>query len=110
MYTKTSYGTWANHGDSFNVSVEATILDAINGGDGDWQKRMENTGALGRVASDYRDAINEALPEGVSLAGDDFYGPWYEADYTWDGELDIAAIVKGIDLTAIIKRHDVGKA
>jgi hypothetical protein len=110
MTTTTDYGTWCNHGDRYNTTVEATVLDAINGGDADWRERVETTGALGRIVSDYRDAINAALPTGVTLAGDQFYGPYYEADYTWDGDLDIASIIQGIDLAAIIDKHDPDNA
>ncbi|MFE9382408.1 hypothetical protein ACFYMO_04090 [Streptomyces sp. NPDC007025] len=110
MTTTTGYGTWCNHGDRFNVSVEASILDAINGGDSEWQQRMETSGALDRIASDYRDAIDNALPEGVHLAGNDFLGPFYPADYTWEGELNISEIIEDIDLFAIIQRHDVDNA
>ncbi|MFJ4902941.1 hypothetical protein [Streptomyces sp. NPDC088727] len=110
MTTTTSYGTWCNHGDKDNNTMTATILDAINGGDSDWQKRMESSGALERIEDDYRDAINEALPDGVSLVGSDFYGPAYEADYSWgDADApDMKEIIQGIDLQKIIERHDVG--
>ncbi|MGP3979451.1 hypothetical protein ACTWQF_36680 [Streptomyces sp. 8N114] len=110
MNITTDYGSWVNHGDHLNVSVEATVLDAINGGDSEWQERMEIAGALDRIASDYRKAINEALPEGVHLVGNDFIGPYYEADHVWTGELDIAAVIEDVDLFAIIERHDVDHA
>lgn len=107
MITMTDYGSWTNHGDRSNESVEATIRDAINGGDNEWLERMETSGALDRIASDYRDAIEAALPDNVNLAGNDFIGPYYEADCDWDGELDIAALIEEIDLQAIVERHDV---
>lgn len=107
MVTTTSYGTWVNHGDDSNATVEASIADAINGGDKDWRERMESSGAMDDIARDWREAINEALPEGVTLAGNDFYGPAYDADASWEGELKIADVIKGIDLGAIIERHDI---
>lgn len=106
MTTNTSFGTWVNHGDNHNVTVEATIADYLSGGDTDWRERVENTGAFDRMATDYRDAINKALPASVSLCGNEFYGPYYEADYDWTGELDIAEIIEGVDLGAIVERHD----
>ncbi|MFD8654962.1 hypothetical protein [Streptomyces mirabilis] len=107
MTTTRGYGSWANHGDSHNVSVEATIADAVSGGDQEWRERMEDSGAFARVARDYRTAINEALPDGVCLLRNDFQGPAYEDDYTWEGDLDIHAVVEGVDLQGIINRHDV---
>jgi len=109
MNITTSYGTWVNHGDSYNVSVEASIADAISGGDRDWRERMETSGALDRIASDYRDAIDNALPEGISIAGDEFIGLHHtDPDYTDEiGDFDIAEAIKDIDLFAIIQKHDV---
>lgn len=105
-YTTTEFGTWANHGDKYNVSVEASVADAVSGGEADWRERLEASGAFAQIVAEYRDAINAALPDRVSLAGNDFYGPYYEDDHTWDGELDIAGIVQGIDLDEIVERND----
>lgn len=109
MNVTTSYGTWVNHGDSSNVSVEASIADAINGGDSDWRERMETSGALDRIAADYRDAIDDALPEGISIAGNDFIGLHHTDPHYTDaiGDFDISAAVQGVDLWKIIEKHDV---
>lgn len=109
MYVTTGYGTWVNYGDQYNVSVEGTILTAINGGDTDWQERMEASGALARIASDYRDAIDDALPAGISISGDDFIGVHHtDPNYTEEvAEFDIAEAIRDIDLNEIIKKHDV---
>ncbi|MFJ1647960.1 hypothetical protein [Streptomyces sp. NPDC088258] len=109
MNVTTSYGTWCNHGDSTNVSVEATIADAINGGDSEWRDRMETSGALERVASDYRDAIDNALPDGISIAGNEFIGLHRtDPDYTDEiGDFDISEAIQGVDLFAIVQKHDV---
>ncbi|MGW3956235.1 hypothetical protein ACWEKM_36235 [Streptomyces sp. NPDC004752] len=106
----TSYGTWCNHGDRTNTSVEATVTDYIGGADAEWVERVESTGAFERMADDYRGAINEALPDGVSLCGDEFYGPYHDEDCSWDGELDIKDLIEGIDLGAIVARHDPDNA
>jgi hypothetical protein len=49
----------------------------------------------------------------VSLQGDEFYGPAYPDEDEWqgyplddEGELDIAAIVAGIDFWAIVEQFD----
>ena len=46
MITNTDYGTWVNHGDQYNVSVEATLTDYLNGGDSEWCERVEASGAF----------------------------------------------------------------
>ncbi|MFH8483022.1 hypothetical protein [Streptomyces sp. NPDC018055] len=109
MTTTRKYGTWNNHGDEWNLTVGSSIVTALNGAPSDWQERMDSSGALDRIKSDYRDAINDALPDGVSLSGNEFIGPAYAEDYTWEGELDISATVKGVDLWKIIERHDVDR-
>lgn len=117
MTTTTSYGTWNNHGDRSNLTVEATVTDFINGGDSEWRERCEKSGAFDAMVDDYRQAIADALPDGVSIAGNDFYGPYYAADKDFDGypvdedgDLDIAAIIADIDLGEIVDRHDPDNA
>ncbi|MGW1436791.1 hypothetical protein ACWD7M_16270 [Streptomyces griseus] len=110
MTTTKNYGTWNNHGDEWNLTVGDSIATALNSAPDDWRERLVTSGALDRIKTDYDAAINEALPDGVSLNGSEFYGPAYREDYTWEGELDIAAIVKGVDLWEIVKRHDVDMA
>lgn len=99
----TFLGSWLTFGDTINTTVGATVLDAISGGDIDWRERVGKTGSLARMVDEYRQAINEALPPGFSLFGDDFYGPYYQDTY---GREDIKEIVQGVDLDAIINRHD----
>lgn len=113
MATTTSYGTWVNHGDRGNLTVEATVTDAVNGGDSDWRDRLETTGAFGRIVADYRDAIQAALPQGVFLTGNEFIGPWRPEEGEFDGypadeygDLDLSQIIDGVDLEPIIARHD----
>lgn len=75
MKTNTSYGSWASYGDRYNVSIEATVADAVNGGDSDWRERLQSSGAFDRIVSGYRAAIDAALPGDVALCGDEFIGP-----------------------------------
>lgn len=117
MTTTTTLGTWTSLVAHYSASVESTVTDYLNGGDADWRERVEETGAFERMVADYRQAINDALPHGVALAGDEFYGPYYEADRDFqgyptddDGRLDIAAIVEDIDLGEIVDRHDPDNA
>ena len=111
MTTTTSYGTWYNH-TGHNPTPGADILDAINGGDEDWRERMQTSGALDRIETSWRQAIQSALPVGVTLAGNEFIGPYENRGFPGyptdeDGGLDIKAIVEDIDLMAIVEAHDV---
>jgi hypothetical protein len=94
MPPTTSYGSWANLGDRYALTVEQTVQEAF----GDWGSEGLDVDAIVR---DYRAAINRALPEGITLAGEEFLGPWPRL------EVDIAACVAGVDLWPIIERHAV---
>ena len=116
MATTTTLGSWVNH-TTYNLTVEDSVATYISGGDREWRERVEASGAFERMVSDYRDEINAALPPGVFLTGDEFIGPYYEADQefvasdypcTDEGDVDIAEIINGIDLAAIVERHDPG--
>lgn len=99
MTTTTEYGTWCNIVDQYSVGVETTVMDGYFGSEGAEGFDFE------AIVDDYRDAINEALPDGVFLTGNEFIGPAYDADCHWDGDLDIKAIVDGIELGPIVERH-----
>lgn len=111
--TTTSYGTWCNRVNTYSTSPDADVLDYINGGDDDWRTLLEESGALARIQAEYRDAINAALPDDVSLCGDEFIGPWQPDEGEFDGypvdedgALDFAAMVEDIDLAEIIDRNE----
>ncbi|MFF8422857.1 hypothetical protein [Streptomyces sp. NPDC015680] len=112
-YTTTSYGTWTNQVSQFSTSPDADVLDYINGGDADWRELLEQSGALDEIQQAYRAAIEQALPGGVSLCGDEFIGPAHPDEGEFDdyptnedGGLDIAACVEDIALAEIIEWHD----
>lgn len=112
-YTTTSYGTWGNRVNTYSTSPDADVLDYINGGDSDWRDLLEASGALNSIQRAYRDAIEAALPPGISLCGDEFIGPAYPDDDEFDGyptdehdSLDFAAMVEDIDLGAIVDREE----
>ncbi|MCX4792536.1 hypothetical protein OG369_42945 [Streptomyces sp. NBC_01221] len=111
--TTTSYGTWCNRVNQYSPSPEADVLDYINGGDNDWQRRLEASGALELIQAEYRQAIDAALPDSVSLCGDEFIGPAEGDDDEFDGYptdeygvLDFKAMVEDIDLEPIVDRND----
>lgn len=110
MTVTTSYGTWTNNVEAFSASVEDTITSAL----GDYAHEYN----IDALAAEYRQLINNALPESVSLCGDEFIGPYYAADcdftgYPTDekGSLDIKAIVMEVDgdghgnFWALAERH-----
>lgn len=111
--TTTSYGTWCNRVSPCSTSPDSDLDDYVGGGDSDWVERLEKSGALEEMRSDYRAAINAALPDSVSLCGDEFIGPAYPDDDEWegyptheDGGLDIAACLEDIDLEPIVEAND----
>lgn len=111
--TTTSYGTWCNRVAPYSTSPDADVVDFIGGGPNDWQTLLDASGALARIQSEYRDAINDALPDSISLCGDEFIGPWQPEDGEFDDyprdeddSLDFAAMVEDIDLTEIVERNE----
>jgi hypothetical protein len=115
-----SYGTWNRTAAPYSLTLDQSVGDALNGEYTDEQ--------LDAVTAAYRDAINAALPDSVSLCGDEFYGPYNTDDDEFAGyplcnsfgeslddappwadradyqSLDIAAIVAGIDFWAIVEQ------
>ena len=105
MATTTSYGTWNNKVERYSLTVEQSVFDALGDYADDYDREA--------LTAAYRDAINDALPDGVTLAGDEFIGPHQPADdefdghpHTEDGALDIKAIVETIDFWEIAAKHD----
>lgn len=60
------------------------------------------------IAAEFRRVINATLPDGVTLAGNMFLGPYEDVECEWDSPLDITAIIDSIDLEPIIKAHQAG--
>lgn len=102
MGATTSYGTWANHAKA--LSVETTVADYIDGGGAEWVARVHATGAFDRLVDDFRTAVNDQLPDGVTLVGDEFYGP---VDPPGDTIYDqIRQAIDAFDLATAVKHHD----
>jgi hypothetical protein len=55
---------------------------------------------IDKIVDEFRAAINAALPDGVSLAGNEFLGP---VDIEW---VDINQVIDDIDFWAIMKRNE----
>lgn len=104
--TTTSYGSWVRATDSSAFTLDGEVADALLAGC-DFNDYSDEQIAV--VAAAYRAAINEALPPGVSLCGDEFYGPAYEKDCNFDGypvdangSLDIPAIIESVDFWGLV--------
>lgn len=106
------YGTWSalTRGTRDNPTqaetVEATLAVFLGENFNDYDTRA--------IIADYREAVNAALPNQVSLNGNEFYGPSANKangfdDYsrTERGELDIAAIVDSVSLEEIAWEHNL---
>lgn len=96
--TTTSYGSWASVTQTEGITLEAGVSEAL----GDFADDYD----IEAVCAGYRAAINEGLPAGVVLAGNEFYGPAYPQDQDWDGELAIKAIVEDVGFWEIAARYD----
>jgi hypothetical protein len=101
----TSYGSWARRVEHADVTLEDTVRNALA------DAHFIQTELTGAIISEYRDAINAALPDSVSLCGEEFYGPANASDEDFDGfdrdedgSLDINAIICAIDFYAIAER------
>ncbi len=102
----TSYGTWVTYAKS--LSVEDTVTDFIHGGGGAWADEMRNSGNFQAIVDEFRAEINKNLPGGVTLHGNDFYGPYPLEDGVCPDELNelISDVIDGIDLSRIVMDHD----
>lgn len=105
MTTTMGYGSWNSRVRSSSPTLRGEVEAAL------WNWPGIDVDA---VEAEYRAAINAALPDSVSLCGDEFYGNAFAKDcvdqegYPHDeyGSLDIAAIVNSIDFWAIVERLD----
>jgi hypothetical protein len=92
MTTNRSYGSWVRATGSSAMTLDGEVADALLAGV-DFSDYTDEQ--IEAVAAAYRAAINEALPEGVSLCGDEFYGPAYQESP------DLAEIVDSVDFWAV---------
>lgn len=88
--TTTSYGSWQV---GSCVRVEDTVAESLGEFAGDYD--------VDAIASAFRAAINATLPDGVSLHGNEFYGPYYDRP-----DCNLGEIIESIDLGEIADRHD----
>lgn len=105
MAVTTVYGTWTTRVDDMSTSLEQTVVAALGSYASDY-----DTDA---IAVEYRAAINDALPDGVTLSGDEFIGPAVRDEGAFDGypldedgRLGLEAIVFGVRFQEIADRHE----
>ncbi|MEV8636831.1 hypothetical protein AB0395_34835 [Streptosporangium sp. NPDC051023] len=103
----TDYGSWNRRVYRYELTVEQSAMIAL----GDYADDYD----LDAIAAAWRTAINDALPSGVTLCGNEFIGPRGATNFgdyptDEDGDLDIHAIVEGIDFDAIAARFDLTAA
>jgi hypothetical protein len=100
-------GSWASRiahgGVSIDWEVAAALDDELVSLGLDDEVSQDTVDA---VCAAYRAAINAALPPGVTLAGNEFYGTVEADDYQGyptdeDGRLDLNEIVASVDFWAI---------
>lgn len=96
MTTTTSYGTWFYFVRTTSLGLRG-LVDELLG-------EHFDKATLDAVETDYRTAINAALPEGVTLAGDEFHGPHPLDSAKRDA---IADAVESVDIWAILRRRSV---
>lgn len=89
----TEYGTWA----------DATSYHRPEDGIAEYLADQGDAYDAAAIAADYRAAIASALPEGVTLAGDQLYGPYPRPD---DYAEQIDGAIDAVDLAAIVDRHE----
>jgi hypothetical protein len=93
MVTTTEYGTWVNHNNA------TTVEDTVSAYLGDFAQDYDFDG----LVHAYRDAINNALAGGVSLNGNQFYGPYPMPANAVDA---IADAISSIDLGELAAEYD----
>jgi len=92
------YGPWSDF--ASGRTPESYVEGALGGDPVDCD--------LYAASAAFRRAVCEALPDGVTLAGHHFFGPYDEQDCEWDSPLDIRAVIDSIDPEPIIKAHQTG--
>jgi len=94
MTMTTEYGTWQEHGDG-----ELTVEDNIAAALGEFAHEYD----VPAIVAAYRKAINDALPPGVTLDGDLFYGPY---PFSADRAAQVRAAVASVDFWPIVAEAD----
>lgn len=96
MTTTTSYGTLQQYTGDVSVRDEIESVLAEHAGDFD----------VDAIEAEYRSELAELLPEGVTLNGDEFYGPHPMPEDADDAIETAIEALKGDRFWEIVARHD----
>lgn len=94
MTTTTEYGYWADHS-KVNRDLRGDVLDFLGG-------QAAGFDVDGLVEA-YEEAINQALPDDISLRGYNFYGPFPRRDGSFE---EIEAAIETIDLGELAQQYE----
>lgn len=96
--TTTSYGSFV--GNVADPGPAGNMRDYVTTALGDYAGSFD----VDAIVAEYRDAINERLAdEGITLAGDEFYGPHPRPEHSTE---TIADAIEDVDFWAIAEKHD----
>lgn len=97
------YGEWCNF-QGWENSIEGTVETTLGDAADDYD--------VPAIALDWWRTINETLPDGVTMSGNEFFGPCDPADYTWDGAIEavITELIKSFDVWTIAPRYELWTA
>jgi hypothetical protein len=103
MTCTTVYGDFYRHA---GVSAPSDVITSYLSGDTQFSELCVLSGAYDDMVSDYIDAVNSALPDGIVLAGSELIGP---ADDRYDDNIHgkIREAIDSVDVAAIIMQHNV---
>ena len=102
---RTVYGYFNNF--EFSARNPADVVASyISGAGTEWCERAEKNGAFERMVDDYVSALQDALPEGITLSGDEITGPYSSCDNPDLRKQIRVALTETVDLSEIVMSHD----
>lgn len=97
----TEYGDWGDYSDSGGatdgtLTVNQHVIGCLEGDDLDDYD-------IDAITEEFREAVNEHLPEGVTLGGEQFIGPYHDRP-EWGNDV-LAEAIEAVDFDAIAEKH-----
>lgn len=93
MATNTEYGSWHNYTEAHSPA------DTVSAVLGDFAKDYDVDG----LVDAYTSAVNDELPDGITLNGREFFGPYPRPD---DAAGGISAALERAELTPLLERFE----
>jgi hypothetical protein len=105
MSARAVYGRFNNFESTARTPGDV-VASYISDAGAEWCERAEKNGVFERMVDDYVSALQDALPEGIILSGDEITGP-----YSSCGDKDLmeqiqVALTETVDLSKIVMSHD----